>query len=85
MDPSPNSTDAARMGPIPKGNFASYSICLLYLFETLCRDGQIQIPGSHPSSQSVDYPTVGSMSLLLVTKHHVQSSQQQPNLIGLIR
>jgi hypothetical protein len=58
--------------------------CSTYL-KHFAEDVQIQIPGSHPSSQSVDYPTVGSMSLLLVTKHHVQSSQQQPNLIGLIR
>jgi hypothetical protein len=55
-------------------------VCSTYL-KHFVENGQIQIRGSHPSSQIVDYSIVGSTSLLLVTKHHVHSSQQQPNLM----
>jgi hypothetical protein len=46
--------------------------CSTYL-KHFAEDGQIQILGSHPGE---DYPTVGNMSLLPITKHHVQSCQQ---------
>jgi hypothetical protein len=49
-------------------------VCFTYL-KHFAKDGRIQILGCYPGSQSADYPTVGSISLLLVTKHHVNNNQ----------
>ncbi len=71
--------------PINKGWIQVPIVLMQQEWDLSPRETLLQIPGSHPGSQSADYPTVGSMSLLPVTKHHVQSCQQQPTLMGLIR